>query len=61
MPTHFFGDSWEFPYELTVEHTYFFGLCKKVKKMTYTVSMFQQIKDFHDHWDNLIKSKKPLK
>jgi hypothetical protein len=60
MNTRFFGDSWEFQYELTIEHTYFFGWCKKIIKSNYTISMFQDLKTFHDHWDNLIATKKPL-
>ena len=60
MPTVFFGDSYEFNYELTIEHTYLFGFRKKIIKMNYVISMFQDIKSFKEHWDVLIQTKKPL-
>ena len=61
MPVVFFGDSHEFPYELTLEETYLFGLRKRTKKVTYTVSMFQSIREHTDHWDNLIETKGEVK
>lgn len=59
--TRFFGDSWEFPFELELECTYFFGLLKKIEKVQYVVSMFQDIRQHKDHWDNLIKTKSKIK
>lgn len=61
LPTHFFGDSYEFPYELTLRKTYFFGLFTKIVKIRYVVSMFQSIKEHKDHWDDLIANKKPIR
>lgn len=61
MNTRFFGDSWEYQYELEIEHTYFFGLRKEIIKQNYTISMFQSLRDHHDHWDELIRNKTPIR
>lgn len=60
-PTHFFGDSYEFPYMLTFQHTNFWGLIKYQSTSRYVVSMFQSIKEYTDHWDDLIKAQNPIK
>lgn len=60
MPTHFFGDSWEFPHVLTIEKTYkwfLFWKRKKVEQVNYTVSMFHDLRTFYNHWDKLIELK----
>lgn len=57
LPTHFFGDSYEFPYELTILKTSFFGIIKKEEKIRYNISMFQNIKEHTDHWDKMIENK----
>ena len=41
-------------YELTILKSYFFGLIKKEVKMDYSISMFESIKNYELHWDNLI-------
>lgn len=61
MPTVFFGDSWEYPYELTIKNVFFFGLIERIKKVTYTISMFQSIKNHTDHWDELIKTQNRIR
>lgn len=61
LPTHFFGDSYEFPYELTLRKTYFFGLITKIEKVRYEIPMFQSIKQHTDHWDDIITNKRPIK
>ncbi len=64
LPTHFFGDSWEFNYELTLEVTYrniFFVTKKRIEKVTHTISMFQSIRQHIDHWDKLIQTKQQIR
>jgi hypothetical protein len=58
--THFFGDSWEEKYDLTLLKTTFFGRKKEIT-INYTLSMFHDLKTFHEHWDDLIETKKPIK
>ncbi len=53
---HCFGDGeYQTIYELTVLKKYLFGLIKKTKKIEYKVSMFHNIEEHEEHWDQLIK------
>lgn len=56
--TRFFGDSHEFIFSLEIQKEYWwFGKRTKVEKIDYAVSMFQSIKQFKEHWDDMIKNK----
>lgn len=43
-------------YELTILKIRLFGLIKKRVVMDYNISMFEDIKDYKSHWNNLIKT-----
>lgn len=55
-----FGDGeYKYVYELTMLKS-FFGFFKREVKCNYEISMFENVKDYHKHWDSLIESKKLL-
>lgn len=57
--TRFFGDGdYEHIYELTILKRKWFRMHEI--KVNYTIDMFQSVKQYHDHWDNLIKTKQKL-
>lgn len=63
MGVRFFGDSWEYNYVLTLQETKKFLWCMKTYliEKNFTISMFQDIKQHTDHWDELIKTKANIK
>lgn len=63
LDTHFFGDSYEFPFILTLEETYtywFFWKRKRIIEVSHVISMFQSIRNHKDHLDELIKTGKHI-
>lgn len=48
-------------YYLFTETIWFWGLFKTNNKSSYKIWHHQDFKTFFDHWDNLIKTKKPLR
>jgi hypothetical protein len=56
-----FGDAaFQSCYKLTILQSSWFGLIKRVKEIRYTIPYTHSVKNYLTHWDELIKTQKPL-